>query len=273
MAEFGGLTGFGLCAPTVVAVIVRGACTTREVVALVIELVPQVPVPPVDVAVTESPVVVAAGVESLVVIVSIDVGELFETVVGLNEAVAPVGSVPLNTRGIEVQVVPPAHVAVIVYVAEEFAVTGLGACVPTATAVIVDGVTAVTVSVWVGALLKAPVPVAVMIGLPAVVSLQKKLAEFADAAMLTLVIEVVQVLLLQKAPPTALVRATVSVVAGLATLPLASCDCTVICGEQAPARMLTGDVVNASLVAAPLKVTMSAAQSIALLLGQEPVAE
>lgn len=125
-----------------------------------------------------------------------------------------------------------------------------------------------------GALLNAPVPVAVITGLPAVVSVQKKLAEFADAAIVTLVIEVVQVLLLQKAPPTPLVlRAIVSVLAGLAALPLASCDCTVICGEQAPEKMPTGAVLNANFVAAPLKVTISAAQSIALPLGQEPVAE
>lgn len=68
--------------------------------------------PPVDVAVTESPVVVPAGVASVVLMVRVDVGTLVETVVGLNEAVAPVGNVPLKTRGTEVQVAPPAHVAV-----------------------------------------------------------------------------------------------------------------------------------------------------------------
>ena len=54
----------------------------------------------------------------------------------------------------------------------------------------------VTVSVCVGELVNAPVPDAVITGLPAVVSAQKKLAEFAEVAIVTLVMTVVQVLLL-----------------------------------------------------------------------------
>jgi len=57
-------------------------------------------------------------------------------------------------------------------VADPGGVTALGLCAPTVTAVIVEGVDAVTVSVWVGALVNAPVPDAVTTGLPAVVSVQ-----------------------------------------------------------------------------------------------------
>ena len=72
------------------------------------------------------------------------------------------------------------------------AVTGTGEVVNTSCVAAV----AFTVSVWVGALVRAPVPDAVITGLPALVSFQKKLAVFADVEMLTLVIEVVQPLLL-----------------------------------------------------------------------------
>ena len=78
------------------------------------------------------------------VIVSVDVVEPFDTVVGLNAALAPVGAVQLITSAFEVQDSLPAHVVVIEYVAEEPAVTGLGVCVPTVTAVMVSGVSAAT---------------------------------------------------------------------------------------------------------------------------------
>jgi len=80
---------------------------------VVIALVPHAPVPPVVDAVTVSPDVVPAGVAVVVEIVSVDVVALFETVVGLNEAVAPAGSTPLRTSGIEVQEPAPVHVVVI----------------------------------------------------------------------------------------------------------------------------------------------------------------
>ena len=80
---------------------------------LVIELVPQAPVPPVEVAVTVK-LVEPAGVEAPVVMVSVDVRALLATVVGLKAAVAPVGAVQLMTRGIEVQVPAPVHAVVIV---------------------------------------------------------------------------------------------------------------------------------------------------------------
>jgi len=83
-------------------------------VALVIELVPQFPpVPPVDVAVTVK-FVEPPGVAFVVVIVRVDVVVVFETFVGLNEAAAPVGSVPLNTRLTEVQVPLPVQVVLTV---------------------------------------------------------------------------------------------------------------------------------------------------------------
>lgn len=120
-----------------VAVIVC-AFTTKLALELGTELLPQLPVPPVDAAVTVN-AVVPPGVEALVVIVRVDVVLEFETVVGLNEAFAPVGSVPLNTRGMEVQVPLPVHVVVIRYVEEFGGVTGLGVCAPAVTAVIVRG--------------------------------------------------------------------------------------------------------------------------------------
>jgi len=137
------VTGLGVCVPTVVAVIVRGACTTKFALELVIELVPH-PLPAVVDAVTVKGVV-DAGVEVVVEIVRVDVVALFVTVVGLNEAVAPVGAVQLIVRRFDVQLAAlPAHVVVIVYVAEEPAVTGLGVCVPTVVAVMVSGVGADT---------------------------------------------------------------------------------------------------------------------------------
>lgn len=95
-----------------VAVIVS-AVTTKVALELVIELVPQLPVPPVELAVTVK-LVEPAGVEALVEIVRVEVAVVLETVVGLNEAVAPVGSVPFRTSGIEVQTGPMDHVVVIV---------------------------------------------------------------------------------------------------------------------------------------------------------------
>jgi len=106
------MTGFGVCAPAVTAVIVSGV-TTRDALELVIELVPQLPVPPVEDAVTVN-VVDPAGVEALVEIVRVEVVALLATVVGLNSALAPVGGVQLIVRGIEVQTGPPVHVVVIV---------------------------------------------------------------------------------------------------------------------------------------------------------------
>lgn len=100
------------------AVTDAGVATTKLKLALLIELVPQDPVPPVVDAVTVSPVVVPAGVEPVVEIVNVEVVALFETVVGLKEAVAPVGNAPFRTSGIEVQEPDPDHVVVIVYVAE-----------------------------------------------------------------------------------------------------------------------------------------------------------
>ena len=50
-------------------------------------------------------------------------------------------------------------------------------------------------------------------------------------------------------PVELLLSATVTVLAGSAALPLASCVCTVICGEQTPAATLNGAVVNTSLLA------------------------
>ena len=88
--------------------------TTKLKLELLIELVPHAPVPPVVDAVTVSPLVVPAGVVPVVVvIVSVEVVALFETVVGLNEAVAPAGSVPFRTNGIEVHVPDPVHVVLI----------------------------------------------------------------------------------------------------------------------------------------------------------------
>ena len=79
---------------------------------LVIELVPQVPLAVVD-AVTVKAVVPPGVVVPFVEIVRVDVVEEFETVVGLNDAVAPVGSVPLNTSAFDVQASLPAQVVVI----------------------------------------------------------------------------------------------------------------------------------------------------------------
>ena len=94
------------------AVIVSGV-TTSDALELVIELVPQFPVPPVELAVTVK-FVVPAGVEEVVEMVSVEVAELLATVVGRNEAVAPVGAVQLIVNGIDVQTAPPDHVVVIV---------------------------------------------------------------------------------------------------------------------------------------------------------------
>jgi hypothetical protein len=137
VAEEPGATGLGVCVPTLVAVIVCGAIT-KLALALVIELAPQLPAPPVDDAVTVKGVVLPELV-ALVVIVRVDVALPFETVVGLKAATDPVGSDPLNTSGIEVQVPFPLHVAVIKYVDEFGGVAGFGVCVPTVTAVIVCG--------------------------------------------------------------------------------------------------------------------------------------
>ncbi len=161
------LTGMELGAKALVNVGAT-AFTTRLLLALVTELVPQPPAVVVDAVTVKG--VVAAGVAPVVVIVRTDVVVVFVTVVGRNAAVAPAGAVQLIDRAFEVQACTPAHVVLIAYVAEEPAVTGLGVCAPAVTAVMVSGVGAVTVSVWVGALLKAPVPVAVITGLPAVVS-------------------------------------------------------------------------------------------------------
>ena len=134
--------------PTATVVIVRGAWTISELAELVIELVPHAP-PAVVEAVTVNGVE-AAGVAPVVLIVSVDVVAPFVTVVGPKTAVAPVGAVQLIPRAFEVHVPAlPAHVVVIAYVALEPAVTGSGFCVPTPVAVIVSGVSAFTVSVWV----------------------------------------------------------------------------------------------------------------------------
>jgi len=87
--------------------------TTKVAFELVMELVPQVPVPPVDAAVTVK-LVEPAGVEAVVEIVRVDVVLVFETVVGLNEAVAPVGGVQLIVNGADVQLPAPVQVVVIV---------------------------------------------------------------------------------------------------------------------------------------------------------------
>jgi len=108
----------GVCDPTVTDVTADGVATTKLKLVLLTELVPQAPVPPVVDAVTVSPEVVPAGVKPVVEIVSVDVVAEFETVVGLNDAVAPVGSTPFRTKGIDVQEPPPVHVVVIAYVAE-----------------------------------------------------------------------------------------------------------------------------------------------------------
>ena len=71
------------------------------------------PVPPVEAAVTVNGVV-PPGVVALVVIVRVDVVALLVTVVGLNEAVDPVGAVQLIVSGTEVQVPLPVQVVVIV---------------------------------------------------------------------------------------------------------------------------------------------------------------
>jgi len=105
-------TGLGDCVPMVAAVIVSGV-TTSVALLLVTELVPQLPVPPVELAVTVK-LVVPAGVAEVVEIVSVDVAELLATVVGLNPAVAPVGAVQLIVSGIEAHTAPPLHVVVIV---------------------------------------------------------------------------------------------------------------------------------------------------------------
>jgi len=89
-----------------------GAITTRLELLLVIVLMPQAPVPPVEAAVTVNGVV-AAGVEALVVIVRVDVVLLFETVVGLNAGLAPVGAVQLIVKGAEVQELVPNQVVLI----------------------------------------------------------------------------------------------------------------------------------------------------------------
>jgi hypothetical protein len=104
-------TGFGFCAPTVTAVTVCGA-TTNVAVELMTELAPQFPVPPVEVAVTVK-FVDPPGVAFVVLIVSVEVGEAFETVVGLNAAAAPVGAVQLIVSGTEVQLPLPVQVVVI----------------------------------------------------------------------------------------------------------------------------------------------------------------
>jgi hypothetical protein len=102
--------------------------------------VPQLPVPPVDVAVTVNAVVVA-GVAAVVLIVRVDPVALFETVVGTKPIVTPVGVPPVNAivRGTEVQDPFPVQAVLIAYVALEPAVTGLGACAPTVVVVIVSG--------------------------------------------------------------------------------------------------------------------------------------
>ena len=112
VAELPATTGFGVCVPTVVAVMTSLA-TTNVALELVIELVPQLPVPPVDAAVTVK-LVEPAGVEPVVEMVSVDVALLFETVVGLKAAVAPAGAVQLIVKGTDVQVPAPVQLVVIV---------------------------------------------------------------------------------------------------------------------------------------------------------------
>jgi len=73
--------------------VIVSLATTKVAVELVTELVPQFP-PAVVEAVTVK-LVEPTGVEAVVEIVSVDVVLELETVVGLKEAVAPVGAVQL----------------------------------------------------------------------------------------------------------------------------------------------------------------------------------
>jgi hypothetical protein len=92
--------------------ITAGVTTTKLWLVLVNVLVPQFPVPPVVAAVTVNGVVLD-GVLPSVVMVNVEVVELFETVVGLKVATASIGAVQLIASGAEVQVVLPAHVVLI----------------------------------------------------------------------------------------------------------------------------------------------------------------
>lgn len=98
--------------PTTFVRIVFPLITKLELV-LFDELVPQLFAPTEVEAVTVNGVVLPELVP-LVVIVRVDVGAAFVTVVGLNEATDPDGSEPLKTKPLEVQVPLPANVAVIV---------------------------------------------------------------------------------------------------------------------------------------------------------------
>jgi hypothetical protein len=75
----------------------------------------------------------------------------------------------------------------------------------------------------------------------------------ADVPILKLLIEPVQLLELHKVrlPEPLVLRAIVSVLPGFEGLPLASCDCTMICVEQLPTPTVTGEVVNTNWVAGP----------------------
>jgi hypothetical protein len=90
------------------------ALTTSEAAELVTEPLLQLPEPPVEATVTVK-LVVPEGVDADVVMVSVDVSDVFEIVVGLKAAVAPVGAVQLMVTGGEVQVPEkPPHVVVMV---------------------------------------------------------------------------------------------------------------------------------------------------------------
>jgi hypothetical protein len=135
VAEDPAVTGFGFCVPMPTAVMVSGVAvdTTKLNVELVCEFwLLQFALPA---ALTESPLVVAAGVVAEVVIVRVDVPvpPLFTTVAGLKDAPAPLGSVPPSVSAWVVQVPPLLKVTVTKYVALDPWITGFGVWVPTAT--------------------------------------------------------------------------------------------------------------------------------------------
>lgn len=102
----------GVCVPTVTPSITAVATTNVEAGLLVTEPVPQVPTPPVEVAVTVK-LVEPVGVEPVLEMVRVVDVLLFDTVVGLNAAVSPAAGVQLIVRGTEVHVPGPVHVVVI----------------------------------------------------------------------------------------------------------------------------------------------------------------
>src|SRR5438045_2143059 len=94
-----------------------------------------------------------------------------------------------------------------------------------------------------------PLAALVIVGVPAAVSLYRKRAELEPLRIFVLVM-VVAPLALKKVPPEELlVKLTAIVPLFVLGLPRESCRCTVIVLEAMPAVVVTGELVNTSLLA------------------------